>query len=114
LSKPRATLSLNSQKRLNFFYFLMKKESNPPLLGSQQTIVVKEKGSKKIDLWSNNFLSNWFFVWVFPIIKLGKHKNPLLFRFQLREQESSRVNVESIDQAWQRELARNPAYYSLI
>jgi hypothetical protein len=89
------------------------KDNKPAVHESQQTFVVKEekKSSQQIQLWSNNFLSNWFFVWVFPIIKLGQRKNPLLFKFKLREQETARLNVHKLDAAWQRELERNPRYY---
>jgi hypothetical protein len=76
---------------------------------SQQVFVIKQE-KKTIRLWSDNFLSNWFFIWVFPIIQLGKEKNPLLFNFELRKQETARVNVDKLDQAWQRELQRNPRY----
>jgi hypothetical protein len=89
------------------------KDNKPAVHESQQTFVIKEemKSSKQIQLWSNNFLSNWFFVWVFPIIKIGQHKNPLLFKFKLRDQETARVNVDKLDAAWQRELERNPRYH---
>ncbi len=78
---------------------------------SQQVFVIKETKREPIRLWSDNFLSNWLFVWVFPIIKLGQEKNPLLFNFELRKQETARVNVDKLDQAWQRELQANPRYH---
>lgn len=76
----------------------------------------KEQGSKaqmglpaktEIHLWSQNFMSNWFFVWVFPIIKKGSLENIANLKFVLRKQESAQVNVDLLDKAYQKELREN-------
>jgi hypothetical protein len=70
---------------------------------SQATLSVKP-APKRIGLWSNNFLSNWFFIWVFPIIKRGQLRDIHSMAFKLREQETARVNVDKLDAAWRKEL----------
>jgi len=60
-----------------------------------------------ISLWSNNFLSNWFFVWVFPILARAKSQKDLKnISFNLRNQETARVNVDALDKAYRSQLER--------
>ena len=61
----------------------------------------------EIHLWSQNFLSNWFFVWVYPIISKGSLENIANLTFILRKQESAQVNVDLLDKAYQKELREN-------
>jgi hypothetical protein len=65
------------------------------------TVVMKTTKSHSVRLWSDNFLSNWFFLWVTPIISSARRKQPLMFG--LRTKESARVNVDLLDAAWTQE-----------
>ena len=79
---------------------------------SSSTLVLRKDKSgksqdKAIGLWSNNFMSNWFFVWTFPIIGFsrGKDVSPNSFNFKLRHQETARVNADDLTNAWNEELS---------
>lgn len=74
-------------------------------MSTSQTVVLKER-SKRNPLWSQNFLSNWFFVWVVPILKAARTSKPLLF--DLRSDESSRKNVESLESTFIEMRKSNP------
>lgn len=82
----------------------MKEINGKKDLQSATTIVVKQDKPAAMNLWSNNFLSNWFFIWVFPIIEKGKLNNPLVLNFKLRDQEAARLNVDNLEKAWVKEL----------
>ena len=81
---------------------------------SSATVVVRKESSSTrplIHLWSNHFLSNWFFTWTFPIIALSRSAEAKdssnlekLFQFRLRDGESARINVDALTIAWKMEL----------
>jgi hypothetical protein len=64
-------------------------------------IVMKSTHVPSIQLWSNVFLSNWFFVWVFAIVARARRG---VLKFALRKQESAQVNVDALENAWNHEL----------
>lgn len=80
---------------------------------SQATIVVKPNtySAKKTtdQLWSSQFLSNWFFLWVLPIISRARGAEKgiaadKVFDFSLRRGEEARVNADDLTAAWNEEL----------
>lgn len=72
---------------------------------SQATIQVRKP--KEIGLWSNVFLSNWFFLWVIPILSNAKPETISNIKFNFRTQEKAKVNVNLLDEAWKKELEVN-------
>lgn len=75
---------------------------------SSETFILKQSKDPdvKIPLWSKYFAVNWFYLWVIPIISNANRKSPLTF--SLRKDESSRQNVDDLENAWFRELSNNP------
>jgi hypothetical protein len=75
---------------------------------SSTTLVLQGKAAKsqEIGLWSNNFMSNWFFLWTFPIIGMSRSKDasPDSLSFKLRQGETARVNADALTKAWNDEL----------
>jgi ABC-type multidrug transport system fused ATPase/permease subunit len=71
-----------------------------------QVTLAEEKG--QISLWSSNFLSNWFFVWVFPIVGKARLDSLSKLKLKLRKHESARLNVDELDKAWRKELRDHP------
>jgi hypothetical protein len=84
------------------------KESKPGLDQDKTAVFILKDETKKestIPLWSNNFLSNWFFIWVLPILfKSRTAQNPRDYKFSLRAQETAKVNVDALDKAWDDQL----------
>ncbi|KAI9003656.1 P-loop containing nucleoside triphosphate hydrolase protein [Gaertneriomyces semiglobifer] len=78
----------------------------------------RRRKAKVIDVWSNVFLSNWLFLWVWPLIAncyknrdKGAKRRP---KFRLRPEESAKHNVERLQEAWGDELKRDPSDRSLL
>jgi hypothetical protein len=73
---------------------------------SNATIVVSDlkKKNDKITLWSEYTLSNWFFLWVFPVLKMGRfseqQKELDCLKFEVRKEESARINVDLLDKEY--------------
>ncbi|KAJ3358679.1 Multidrug resistance-associated protein 4 [Kappamyces sp. JEL0680] len=80
---------------------------------SQATLAVKEEETP-LQVWSDNFLANWFFTWVGPIITAGRTKKLKDLSFRLRKGESARTNVDSLDAAWRKELAQHKENASIL
>ncbi|KAJ3277152.1 hypothetical protein HDV01_000204 [Terramyces sp. JEL0728] len=72
---------------------------------SQATIQIKKP--KELGLWSNFFLSNWFFIWVLPIIANARPETVFNLKFNFRAQETAKVNVNLLDEAWKKQLETN-------
>eukprot|EP00842_Homolaphlyctis_polyrhiza_P004125 jgi/Hompol1/4713/HPOL_003833-RA len=68
------------------------------------------KKNAGIQLWSNIFLSNWFYLWVVPII--AKARSPKVnfakVKLSLRHGETARVNTDLLEKHWNDEQAKNP------
>ena len=64
----------------------------------------KEKAAAAVPVWSDFFLANWFFTWVAPIITAGRNSRVNDLKFRLRQQETARINVNRLDQAWSQEI----------
>jgi hypothetical protein len=71
----------------------------------------QKKNLQKLALWSNNFLSNWFFLWVAPILSRANQRLPLTF--SLRRQETARVNVDALEAAFDRQITNNDGKASI-
>ena len=80
---------------------------------SQATIVVKQddvaRQQSPIQLWRSNYLSNWFFIWTYPIIGRARRQKPgvaadKVFDFRLRPGERARENADDLSAAWLLEL----------
>ncbi len=83
----------------------MDKESG----GKATTILTLVSSSEKekaaaVPVWSDFFLANWFFTWVAPIITAGRNSHVNDLKFRLRQQETARINVNRLDQAWSQEI----------
>ena len=61
--------------------------------------------SKPLKLWSNVFLSNWFFLWTLPII--GKANSNLSLKLELRPEEQAKANVDALEKAWKESSDKN-------
>ncbi|KAJ3274523.1 Multidrug resistance-associated protein 1 [Terramyces sp. JEL0728] len=83
---------------------------------TKQIVVAVSTSSRghNIGLWSNNFLSNWFFIWVLPIIKRASPANIMTLQFNLRHQETARVNVDKLEREWKFELEANSKNPSIL
>ncbi|KAJ3411115.1 Multidrug resistance-associated protein 1 [Chytridiales sp. JEL 0842] len=63
----------------------------------------------EVSVWSNNFLSNWFYLWVLPIVSVSRDNRAEFstVKLNLRNGESSRVNTDKLEQAWYKEVETN-------
>ncbi|KAI8586104.1 P-loop containing nucleoside triphosphate hydrolase protein [Geranomyces variabilis] len=57
-----------------------------------------------LGLWSSVFLSNWFFIWVLPILARSRNSGIKNLVFKLRQAESARYNADRLEAAWNMEL----------
>lgn len=78
---------------------------------NSSTLLPQQKISHQ--LWSDSFLSNWFFVWVYPIVGEGWRgvKNVTDLHFRLRLQETARVNVDDLEQAYKSQILKDGYTY---
>ena len=65
----------------------------------------KKSSIKEIQVWSNNFISNWMYIWVLPIIRQALHMDFNELKLKLRSNENARLNANILDIAWENELA---------
>jgi hypothetical protein len=79
-------------------------------------VIKQEDNSPPIQLWSNNFLNNWFFIWVFPILAKSKRISHVTdYKFKLRQGETSRINVDALEEAWDASLeGGKPSIYQAL
>jgi len=92
-------------------------QSAPDTKDTSATIIVTPaKSEAPIQLWSNNFLNNWFFLWVFPILaKSQKIANVTDYKFKLRFGETSKINVDALEEAWDAGLEiGSPSIYQAL
>ncbi|KAJ3408448.1 hypothetical protein HDV05_004980 [Chytridiales sp. JEL 0842] len=72
----------------------------------------RSRGPKtQVQVWSSNFLSNWFYLWVLPVVGASR-SNKIEFsdvKLNLRNQETSRINTDKLESAWFAELRSKPA-----
>lgn len=90
---------LNRGEKTETFHKKMDKESG---------VVVVKKNSG-IQLWSSSILSNWFFVWVLPILEASPN-----MKLALRPGESSKINTDLLDTAWQKQLRETGNKYRVL
>ncbi|KAI8905687.1 P-loop containing nucleoside triphosphate hydrolase protein [Powellomyces hirtus] len=67
-----------------------------------------------LGLWSSVFLSNWLFIWIFPILSQGARLPVKQLAFKLREYESARYNADKLEAAWQEELQYPASQRSIL
>jgi hypothetical protein len=60
-----------------------------------------------IRLWSNIFLSNWMFVWVFPLAYRALYTPVNKLSFYLRKWEAARFNGDKLQREWEQELSNS-------
>lgn len=66
---------------------------------SEVSVLRKQKPTPpSVQLWSGLFVSNWLFLWVFPVL-LRAHRSQTL-KFRLRSQERTAANVDALEAAW--------------
>lgn len=55
-------------------------------------------------LWSNIFISNWFYLWVFPLAYKLMYSPVTKLKFYLRQTEAARFNGDKFEAAWNKEV----------
>ncbi|KNC97598.1 uncharacterized protein SPPG_07067 [Spizellomyces punctatus DAOM BR117] len=70
--------------------------------------------TQPLGLWSSVFLSNWLFIWIFPILAKATHTPIKQLHFKLRKNESARYNVDQLEASWKLELAKPVAERSVL
>ncbi|KAH6576899.1 hypothetical protein BASA50_008740 [Batrachochytrium salamandrivorans] len=72
----------------------------------------RQNSADTVHLWSSFFLSNWFYVWVFPIVARASSSSAAAFakiKLQLRPDESARLNTDKLEAEWLKMYAANPS-----
>ncbi|KAJ8323624.1 hypothetical protein QVD99_007208 [Batrachochytrium dendrobatidis] len=85
-------------------------ESKDPIKSKQDPARANSAGM--VHLWSNHFISNWFFVWVYPIVHRASTHTTSAFakiQLQLRPAESARTNTEKLESEWLRLYKEDPS-----
>ncbi|KAH6571690.1 hypothetical protein BASA60_007031 [Batrachochytrium salamandrivorans] len=72
----------------------------------------RQNSADTVHLWSSFFLSNWFYVWVFPIVARASSSSAAAFakiKLQLRPDESARLNTDKLEAEWLKMYAASPS-----
>ncbi|KAJ3156951.1 Multidrug resistance-associated protein 1 [Geranomyces michiganensis] len=75
---------------------------------------MKPERKEPLGLWSSVFLSNWFFIWVLPILARSRISGIKNLVFKLRHDESARYNADRLEAAWNLELTLPASERSIL
>ncbi|KAJ3019986.1 Multidrug resistance-associated protein 1 [Thoreauomyces humboldtii] len=70
--------------------------------------------NEPLTLWSAVFLSNWLFLWIFPILRAAQRLPIKKLSFRLRETESARYNADRLEAAWKEECKKPSSERSIL
>jgi hypothetical protein len=74
---------------------------------SEDTLATKRNGQRQ-QLWSSTFLSNWFFLWMLPILTKSRQKTTKFtnLSFIFDSKSSAKPNVDQLEEAWNEQNER--------